>query len=307
MKVLIYGAGVIGQIYGGRLAQKGHDVTLLAREESAAALASRGVTLRKDGESWHLRPAVVTEIPRDASFDLILVTVRRDQLAPIIDDLSESAGGQVVFMLNQCTDLERVRERVGADRTLFGFPGVAGYRSDDGSITYLEVRQQPNTIERRNGLERQVTDLLRSAGFAVETSEDMAGWLATHAVFVTAVGAAILASDGDSAALAADRARVAELVAAVGEGFRALARQGVTVTPTPLRLIFTVVPRFAAIRYWQAQLRGPVGTIATRDTEFPALRADVRLLVAGHGPTPRLDRLLSDQREPGPGTRLTKF
>jgi 2-dehydropantoate 2-reductase len=122
----------------------------------------------------------------------------------------------------------------------------------------------------------------------------------------SAVGAAILASRGDSVALAADTARVADMVTAVGEGFRALARGGITVTPRPLRLMFTVVPRFAATRYWQRQLRGPVGTIAmaphmraTRDTEFPALTADVLQLVAGHGPTPHLDRLLSAQRESG--------
>jgi hypothetical protein len=44
---------------------------------------------------------------------------------------------------------------------------------------------------------------------------------------------------------------------------------------------------------------GPVGTVAiaphmrtTRYTELPAFRADVGRLVAGSGPTPRLDRLL---------------
>jgi 2-dehydropantoate 2-reductase len=140
----------------------------------------------------------------------------------------------------------------------------------------------------------------------------MAGWLATHAVFITAVGSAILAAGGDSAVLAADRARVADLVAAVGEGFHALSRQHITVTPTPLRLIFTVVPRFIAVRYWQKQLSGPIGTVAiaphmraTRGTELPVLRADVRHLVAGHGPTPHLDLLLDDRHGPHPETHLT--
>jgi hypothetical protein len=32
---------------------------------------------------------------------------------------------------------------------------------------------------------------------------------------------------------------------------------------------------------------------ATRDSEFPVLVAGVRELVAGYGPTPRLDRLLA--------------
>jgi len=312
MNVLICGAGVIGQIYGGRLAQAGQAVTLLARGAAAQSLAEHGVALRKDGESSDLRLTVVTEIPRDTAFDVIFVTVRRDQVERIAPQLAEAAAGQIVFMLNQCTDLERLRDRTGADRTLFAFPGVGGYRSGDGTISYMEVQQQNTTIERRGGREQQVVDMLRAAGFAVDVSADMAGWLATHAVFVTAVGAAILAANGDSVALAADKARVSDMVAAVGEGFRALARQGITVTPTPLRVMFTVLPRFFAIRYWQGQMRGPVGTMAiaphmrkTRDTEFPLLSADVRHLVAGHGPTPHLDRLLDGQREPHPQTRVT--
>jgi len=313
MNVLICGAGIIGQIYGGRLAQAGQAVTLLARGAAAQSLASRGVALRKDGESSSdLRLPVVTELPRDATFDVIFVTVRRDQVEQIAPQLAEAAAGQIVFMLNQCTDLERLRDRTGADRTLFAFPGVGGYRSGDGTITYMEVQQQNTTIERGGGREQQVVDMLRAAGFAVDISADMAGWLATHMVFVTAVGAAILAAGGDSVALAADKARVSDMVAAVGEGFRALARQGITVTPTPLRVMFTVLPRFFAIRYWQGQLRGPVGTMAiaphmrkTRETEFPLLSADVRHLVAGHGPAPHLDRLLDGQREPHPETRAT--
>lgn len=299
MKVLICGAGIIGQIYGGRLAQGGHGVTLLARGDRARSLAEHGVTLCKDGVSQHARPQVVTAIPQDTPFDLVLVTVRRDQVAEIAPQVGQVVAEQVVFMLNQSVDLEELRSRTGRERTLFGFPGVAGYRSAEATVTYIEVPQQKTTIESRGGGERPVVELLRAAGFPVAVSDDMAGWLATHAVFITAMGIAILAAGGYSAALAADRKRVADLVAAIGEGFRALSRRGITVTPTPLRLIFTVVPRFVAVGYWQRQLRGPVGTVAlaphmrtTRYTELPALRADVRRLVAGSGPTPRLDRLL---------------
>jgi 2-dehydropantoate 2-reductase len=303
MDVLIYGAGVVGQIYGGRLAAAGHAVTLLARGVTARSLSERGVVLRRGDETVHGRPEVVTEVAAGRAFDIAFVCVRRDQLAAALPDLARLAARQLVLLLNLCTDLEHTRGLVGANRTLFGFPGVAGRRADDGTIEYVDVLQQHTTLEHCSGAERPVVDMLRRAGFAVDVSDDMATWLKTHAVFITAIGAAILATGGDSTVLAADRARVADMVAAVGEGFHALARQGITVTPTPLRIIFTVVPRFAAVRYWQRQLRGPVGTVAigphiraTRDTELAYLRADVRQLVAGHGPTPHLARLLSDHR-----------
>jgi 2-dehydropantoate 2-reductase len=296
--VLIYGAGVIGQIYGGRLQLAGHDVTQLARGQ-AAALATGGVTLERDHEVHHVIPRVVTSIPHDAGFDVVLVTVRRDHLAEVLPGLSALTANRIVFMLNAGVDLEGIRDQVGRDRTVYAFPGVGGRRLDDGAIRYFEIPQQKTTVEHRHGAEAPVVELLRSAGFAVDLQADMAAWLQTHVVFITAVSAAVLAAGGDSAALAADRGRVADMVRAVGEGLRALQRRGVTITPPALRLIFTVVPRFLAVSYWQRQLRGPVGTLAigphvraSRETELPVMGADVRRLIAGHGPTPHLDRLL---------------
>jgi 2-dehydropantoate 2-reductase len=296
MKILIYGAGIIGQAYGGRLAQAGHTVTLLARAPASRLLAEEGVVLRGKGETISRVLPVVTKIPPDEAFDVIFVCVRQDQLAPALSELAETSRGMVVFLLNHFSGLARIRDLLGPDRVLFGFPGLGGSRAADGAIEYIQIRQQHTTLERDGSVAR----MLREAGFAVDVCGDMDGWLKTHAVFVTATGAAILAAQGDAGALAADPAAVRDLVAAVGEGFGALARQGVAVVPRPLRLIFTVVPTFAAVRYWRAQLRGPVGTLAlaphiraTRDSEFPVLVAGVRELVAGHGPTPRLDRLLA--------------
>jgi nucleoside-diphosphate-sugar epimerase len=45
MKILIYGAGVVGQIYAARLHEAGHDVTVLARRRTLETLARDGITL----------------------------------------------------------------------------------------------------------------------------------------------------------------------------------------------------------------------------------------------------------------------
>jgi 2-dehydropantoate 2-reductase len=299
MRVLFYGSGVIGQIYGGRLAQAGHDVTMLARGHKAQSLAAKGIRLERDGKTSHFHPSIVTQVPQAASFDIVFVTVRRDQLAEILPVIAQLTADRIVFMLNQGADLQHIRAQTGSTRTVFAFPGVGGQRTDDGAIRYLEISQQKTTIEQRDRIETPIADLLRSGGFAIDLRANMKDWLQTHAVFITVVAAAILDSGGDSEKLAADHDRVADMVTAIREGFRALARQGVTVTPTPLRIIFTLIPQFIAVRYWQAQLRGPLGTLAiaphvraTRDTEFPLMSHDVRALIAGHGPTPHLDQLL---------------
>jgi hypothetical protein len=88
------------------------------------------------------------------------------------------------------------------------------------------------------------------------------------------------------------------MIRAAGEGFRALASQGVAVQSRALKMIFTIVPRVIAIWYWQGQLRGTLGTVAlaphsgmTKNTELPILYRDVQKMVAGMAPTPHLDKL----------------
>lgn len=79
----------------------------------------------------------------------------------------------------------------------------------------------------------------------------MIDWLATHTVFIAAIGAAILEAGG-SRELGSDRGRTTRMVLAVRDGFHALARHGVRVTPAPLRIIFVRVPRLISVPYWQS-------------------------------------------------------
>jgi len=297
MKILICGAGVIGQIYAARLHEAGHEVTVLARRQTRQALTQDGITV---ADQDPVRVEVTGEVAPDRPFELVLVTVRRDQVGEILPVLACLQASHVVMMQNNSLERPRIADIVGRDRTLFGFPGVGGYRREDGAIEYIEIPQQPTTLGRQPGQDEVVGEVFESAGFAVATVADMDGWLKTHAVFIAAACASINSCGGDAVKLSADRERVATMIRAAGEGFRALASQGVAVQPRPLKMIFTVVPRVFAVRYWQGQLRGTVGTVAlaphsrmTKDTELPVLYRDVQKMVAGRVPTPHLDELLA--------------
>src|SRR4030095_12285176 len=61
MRFIIYGAGAVGGVIGGRLFQAGQDVTLIARGEHLRALQDRGLTLAAPAETVTLAvPAVAT-------------------------------------------------------------------------------------------------------------------------------------------------------------------------------------------------------------------------------------------------------
>ncbi|MGA2933353.1 MAG: 2-dehydropantoate 2-reductase N-terminal domain-containing protein [Acidimicrobiales bacterium] len=60
MRFIVFGAGAVGGVVGARLHQSGHDVTLIARGEHAAAIARDGLVLIAPGEHTSLPIPVVT-------------------------------------------------------------------------------------------------------------------------------------------------------------------------------------------------------------------------------------------------------
>ena len=103
MKILIYGAGVIGQIYAARLHEAGHDVTVLARHRTLETLARDGITLVNGAlvngaTSGPVRVNVTGHVGPDSSFELALVTVRRDQVDEILPALADLRASHVLMM-----------------------------------------------------------------------------------------------------------------------------------------------------------------------------------------------------------------
>ena len=56
MKILIVGAGVIGQIYAARLHEAGHEVTALARHQTLQTLIQDGITPSQRGPAGSTNP-----------------------------------------------------------------------------------------------------------------------------------------------------------------------------------------------------------------------------------------------------------
>lgn len=284
-KIAVLGAGVIGQVYAGRLAEAGHEVWLLARGETFTALLSRGVRLHEDGVTSTPSMNIVDSTDQIPDVDVVYLAVRADQVIAALPILATISAPVVVTLVNLADQTGVVAAAIGADRVVLGFAGVGGTRTPDG-VTYRQVEQQATTIGAADGREKGVVADLRATGLNVGTVPDMPGWLATHAVFIAGVGAAILEAGG-SEQLGNDCGRCTRMVMSIRDGFKALAHQGIPVTPTPLRVIFTVVPRLISVPYWQKQMRGEMGrlslaphVIATRDTEFRHLATAARRLTS---------------------------
>ena len=102
MKILVYGAGVLGCNLARNLLRAGKDVTLLARGNWAAEIKQNGLRIK---DKFSLRTSVsripvVTELAPDAMYDVIFVVLRYTQLDSALDTLRANRTKNIVFVGN---------------------------------------------------------------------------------------------------------------------------------------------------------------------------------------------------------------
>lgn len=240
MKLLVYGAGVLGSLFSARLHEAGHDVSLLARGERLASLRRHGVQLAEAGSPDVRRvPVPVVEHPADG-YDLTAVFVRTHQVDAVLESLA-GLEGDVLFLLNWAAGAEPLGTVIGHERVLLGF-GAAGGTMDGDVVRYRApsflTRRVATPIGEPGGrttprLERIVGEF-RTAGINAKAEPRMDAWLKTHAAFEVPLGQAVHTAGGPEA-LADDPDAV--------RGMLRLMRQNLVAMPTP------PVPRgFAALR-----------------------------------------------------------
>lgn len=316
MKILVYGAGVIGSVYAALLQESGCNVVLLARGARADALRLHGLQLEDaaSGKRTTTPIAIIERLAPTDSYDLVIVAVRLDQLASVLPSLAANhATPTALFLLNNPAGMQRLA-MLEAQRPILGLPGVGGTRQGD-VVRYVLIRQQQTTIGEVDGQVtprvQEIATLFGKAGFSVALSPDIQATLKTHAVFVSCISAALAIEGGDSIRLGHSRKSVVMMVKAIHEGFTALQALGIPISPFNLKVIFTWMPRWFAVLYWQYALGTTLGTLAmaphanaARDEMHQVAVEIMEQFQKTTVPTPTLSYLLTFLASPGPRTSL---
>lgn len=150
VKILVYGAGVIGTLYAAKLREGGHHVTVVARGPRLTDIRRYGLALEdvvSNGRSTTKVDTTERLGPNDP-YDIALIAVRRDQVASVLPELTANHSiPTLIFMLNNPAGPNDLAQALGRERVLLGFPGAGGTR--DGHIcTLRNDRTTANNVRR---------------------------------------------------------------------------------------------------------------------------------------------------------------
>jgi 2-dehydropantoate 2-reductase len=170
MSIAVIGAGRIGSSYAYQLARAGHDVTVVARQNSprlAQLERDHGIVLTA-GERVNVK--VAGHLDEHAPFDLVIVTVLAHQVGSLLPTLAASQAKCIHFMF-VTPQAEHLRAAVGAKRTTFGMAAVLATLRSDGKLD-LTIGKAKSM----QGAQRWV-DLFQAAGMPSKFEPDMGRWL----------------------------------------------------------------------------------------------------------------------------------
>lgn len=146
MKILIYGAGVLGSVYAALLHGADHEVAILARGQRLADIRKHGVILEdsQSGKRMASRVPAVEKLGPEDDYDLAVVVMRKNQVARVLPSLAENQRiPTVLFLMNNAAGPDEFVRALGRERVLLGFPGVGGRASGRWYATSPRPARRP--------------------------------------------------------------------------------------------------------------------------------------------------------------------
>ena len=188
MRILIFGAGVIGSLYGALLAEAGYDVSIYARGRRLESLTQDGLLYKRKGKIWKAPVRVLSKLEEEDCYDLILLTVRENQLHAALEELRQNISPTIVTMVNSLETYDQWEAICGEGRIIPAFPGAGG--GFDGNVLDADLTPrliQPTTFGKTDGRERALARVFHRAKIPCQIVPDMHAWQLCHLAMVVPI------------------------------------------------------------------------------------------------------------------------
>ncbi|MCK9861774.1 2-dehydropantoate 2-reductase N-terminal domain-containing protein [Paenibacillus sp. ATY16] len=239
MRILVYGAGVLGSYLAHELVHNGNEVTMLARGRRADELQQNGNVIR---HYLQLRTTVdkvnvIRELQPEDVYDLIFVVMKYPDFEAVLPALAANRSKHIVIMGNNASPIE-MRHYLQSNspvekKVVFAFQSLAGWR-ENGRVTCL---RGPKVTLAFGGLGEQlnwrsvIDQALKNTRYKTITFTNMDEWLKSHFVMILPLNRIAVSYNGNLRKAAKDKRLLNYVIDAIDEGHQVLRKNGYTITP----------------------------------------------------------------------------
>jgi 2-dehydropantoate 2-reductase len=270
MKILIYGAGVIGSIFAGKLVRKGYDITILARGNRYKEIEENGIILQNslNGKTDKVKIKLIDTLVKTDIYDYIIVVVQSQQIDDILPILAKNQSQNIVFVVNNPLGYDKWIEAVGFERIMIGFPSAGGERKN-GIINYFIGKGiiklfQSTTFGELNGKRKERLKILhkifKKSGFSPSINNNMDGWQKTHVALILPAAKALYRYQSNNYELSKSFKTLKNMILATRELLSVL--KSINVPITPKKLYFYYLPACMLARIWQLVMKTKIAEYA---------------------------------------------
>ncbi len=192
MRLLIYGAGVIGCWYAVLFSKTGYDITIYARGKRLELFQKEGLRYEEKGEIHKADVKIIERLENTDSYDFVFLTVKENQIHTALEELSYNVSSNIVTMVNTIEGYEHWERLCGKGRIVPAFPGAGGSFQDGilkAALTPYII--QPTTFAEINGCRTERLDKLskifKSSGVPYQIVKNMQDWQLCHLAMVVPI------------------------------------------------------------------------------------------------------------------------
>ncbi|MED1601835.1 ketopantoate reductase family protein [Alkalihalophilus marmarensis] len=135
MKFLVVGAGAVGGYFGGRLLEKGEDVTFLVRYKRQEQLLDHGLMLESVNGNFKTQPKMVVE-GEEGEFDVVLIGTKAYHLEQAVEAVKPFVHKNTVIipMLNGISHVDMLKKAFSEEQVIGGLCFIESTVTEDGII-----------------------------------------------------------------------------------------------------------------------------------------------------------------------------
>ena len=241
MKVLVYGAGVIGCYLAHVLCAAGNDVTLLARGPWKEQLRENGLRIRHHLQRKttldHLK--VIGGIEEDDTYDAVFAVMPYNKMQTILEPLAAIHAPIIVLVGNNMSPADMQREILGHSvcekQVLFGFQATAGKRDHEKGMLICEragvgamdiggLHSLPDSDTKT-----KLRTMFDGSGYKLNWQPDMEAYLICHLAAVLPICYLAYACHGDLTGSTGRQRKLMRM--ASREAYAMLKAQGIPILP----------------------------------------------------------------------------